>query len=435
MDADAAIWLSKSQPRVPSAGRLTYGILRFVPSDPRRPAGNPPYYWELFDREPICGSAWELWNGAADPPLIAAEGFSATEIGWSLRLNQIAPYSKAPALLERSLYNLSNLASGGDTEAMLPSDESPGRARVHSPEPKSLQFGSFIKKNLRRSLDRRLAYRGKEPYWFVAYRSDPKLFWTHTGHFRKDGFRVVEPPQESFLADPFVLTYGGATFIFAEEYPFSEGKGVISALEVRSDGHIGSAERVLERPYHLSYPFVFEHEGSVYMIPETMGSHQIELYKAKAFPFDWELVHILKADIDAVDTTLWIQDGTYYFFTNIAEPGTTPNDLLHLYMSDSLYGEWTSHPANPICADVRSSRSAGRVFPRRNKLIRPAQDCSVRYGYACQLNEIQTLSRTEYRERPVSRIEPNWYPGLIGTHTINSNETIEVIDGQIYKSR
>jgi hypothetical protein len=171
------------------------------------------------------------------------------------------------------------------------------------------------------------------------------------------------------------------------------------------------------------------------MIPETLGSRRIELYKATNFPYGWELVHTFKEDVDAVDTTLWVQDGIYYFFTNVVEAGTTPNDLLYLYCAESLTGEWRSHPANPICADVRSSRSAGGLFLRENKLIRPAQDCSVRYGYACQLNEILTLSPTEYRERPAGRIEPDWYPGLIGTHTVNSNETIEVIDGQIYKSR
>src|SRR6185312_12504981 len=102
-------------------------------------------------------------------------------------------------------------------------------------------------------------------------------------------------------------------------YPYREGKGVISVLQVKPDGRIGSAQRALERPYHLSYPFVFEHEGSAYMIPETLGSRRIELYRAKAFPFEWELVHILKEDIDAVDTTLWIQGGIYYFFTSVVE--------------------------------------------------------------------------------------------------------------------
>ena len=39
-------------------------------------------------------------------------------------------------------------------------------------------------------------------------------------------------------------------------------------------------------------------------------------------------------------------------------------------------------------------------------LYRPAQDCSVRYGYATVVHQIERLSRTEFREHEVARIEP-----------------------------
>ncbi|MFL6415143.1 MAG: hypothetical protein ACJ74Y_05670 [Bryobacteraceae bacterium] len=435
MEADAAVWLSSSGPEGSDVQKFTCGVLQFVPSEPQRRFGGPPYFWELFRDEPVCGSAWEL-SGAGKEPVITAEGYSATEIGWSLRRNQLAPYGKAPALLEKSLYRLSRHCSSDGKEALPPALQTePGQPRVEAGAPSSLQLGTFIAKNLRRSIHRRVAYRGKEPYWFVAYRFEPKLFMARTEQFQTEGFQILNAPADRFFADPFVISSRGKTYVFVEDYPYREAKGVISALELSSDGRIGRPERVLDRPYHLSYPFVFEHEGEIYMIPETMSSRRIELYRATAFPAGWELVRVLKEDVDAVDTTLWIQDGTYYFFTNVVDRGATPNDLLYLYLSDSLFGEWRPHPANPISADVRSSRSAGCLFRRGDKLIRPAQDCSIRYGYACQLNEIEVLSPTEYRERPVSRIEPNWYPGLIGTHTINSNESIEVIDGQIYRSR
>ena len=32
-----------------------------------------------------------------------------------------------------------------------------------------------------------------------------------------------------------------------------------------------AAEIILEKPYHLSYPFVFEHEDRVFTIPENFG--------------------------------------------------------------------------------------------------------------------------------------------------------------------
>ncbi len=84
-----------------------------------------------------------------------------------------------------------------------------------------------------------------------------------TGQFRKDGLEVIEPPKDSFLADPFVIARDGKNYVFVEEYPYREGKGVISVLEIDPDGRIGTVQRVLERPYHLSYPFVFEHEGLI----------------------------------------------------------------------------------------------------------------------------------------------------------------------------
>ncbi len=232
--------------RVPSAGRLTYGILRFVPSDPRRPGTETLLIiGSCFTANRFRGSAWELWNGAADPPLIAAEGFSATEIGWSLRLESDCSLCEgAGHCSRRSLYKLSNLASGGDTEARCFRRTKVREEReCHSPEPKSLQFGSFIKKNLRRSIRSatRVSRKGALLVCRLPLRSE--ALWTHERDtFGRMDFGWSSRPKDSFLADPFVISRTEAkTYIFVEEYPFREGKGVISALEVRSDGRIGSA--------------------------------------------------------------------------------------------------------------------------------------------------------------------------------------------------
>jgi hypothetical protein len=139
--------------------------------------------------------------------------------------------------------------------------------------------------------------------------------------------------------------------------------------------------------------------------------------------------------VQAVDTTLWVENGLFYFFTNITERGASVNDELSLFVAESLWGQWEPHPGNPLVTDVRRSRGAGKLFHRGGRLIRPSQDCSVRYGYACQLNEVEVLTPTRYREKPLQRIEPDWAPGLIGTHTLNSNARIELIDGQVYRQR
>ena len=63
------------------------------------------------------------------------------------------------------------------------------------------------------------------------------------------------------------------------------------------------------------------------------------------------------------------------------------------------------------------------LFSRKTeKFNRPAQNCAKRYGYGMQLNEIVTLSETDYEERPIRSIFPDWASDLRTTHTINKSE-------------
>jgi hypothetical protein len=423
--ADVVLWLSSRQPGEvpPEAARFGVWVYR---------TGEPAGFWELYHREPVTSSCLAVLDGSATPVAIISEQFTATEMGWSVTRNRAVSYWKASALILKSLRQLY------ENPAALVKSANNGRPPVESPPrtpPNHIHMVRFFLQNATRTIYRNLRYAGRDAYWFVAWRKNREKFVSQAETFHPEGFTAIPAPEGHFYADPFVLENQGRNFIFFEDYLYRERKGVISVLEIDENGQTGETHCVLERPYHLSYPFVFEHEGEIYMIPETFDAHQIELYRASCFPDCWEMVAVLKEDVHAVDTTLWVENGIFYFFTNVATKGTTPNDLLYLFCAESLTGEWYPHPANPLNADVRRSRGAGKLFKRYGKLIRPAQDCSVRYGYACQLNEVKVLSTEEYLEAPLYRIEPNWSPGLIGTHTINSNDRVEVIDGQIYKRK
>ena len=68
-------------------------------------------------------------------------------------------------------------------------------------------------------------------------------------------------------------------------------------------------------------------------------------------------------------------------------------------------------------------------------LIRPAQDCSSRYGAAIAFRRITKLDAQHYEEEPVATLGAEWHPGLVGTHTYNVDCGIEVVDGRRTKSR
>jgi len=81
-------------------------------------------------------------------------------------------------------------------------------------------------------------------------------------------------------------------------------KAHISVIEMDRDGLWKLPVKVLERDYHLSYPFLFEWNGNLYMIPETKGNKAIELYRCTRFPNKWEIRERPCGRVQAVDSTL-----------------------------------------------------------------------------------------------------------------------------------
>jgi hypothetical protein len=250
-----------------------------------------------------------------------------------------------------------------------------------------------------------------------------------------DHFRLLIPPKDRFWADPFPVQVGGKYFLFVEELLYKEGKGHISVIEMAGDGTWQPSVKVLERDYHLAYPFVFEWQGSYYMIPETSANRTIELYRSTAFPFQWEREKVLLDNIKAVDATLAEIDGGWWMFSNVYTDGASSNDELCVFYADSPLGPWKPHKLNPVKSDVRCSRPAGRLFYWNGELYRPAQDSSHAYGYAIVINRIKRLSAGDFLEEEVAKIMPKWHRSIARTHTLNHWGEFTVIDGLTYRRR
>jgi hypothetical protein len=199
---------------------------------------------------------------------------------------------------------------------------------------------------------------------------------------------------------------------------------------VDARGVAGPARRVLERPYHLSYPFVFRWNGEWYMIPETLERRAVELYRATRFPDEWAFERTLLADVDAVDATLAEIGGRWWMFFAALPPGTVEATLLHLYHAPTPLGPWTPHRRNPVKADVRDARPAGPLFRHNGAWYRPAQVGVPDYGSAMVVHRIDELSPTAFSETRVAEITPTWQQGLTGTHTIAAAGGLTVIDAR-----
>jgi hypothetical protein len=258
--------------------------------------------------------------------------------------------------------------------------------------------------------------------WYPAYRfeEEPRA----PADTFADLKRLV-PPRDRFWADPFPFARDGRTYLFLEELPYRRGKGHISVLEIDPEKGATEPVEVLKRDYHLSYPFVFEWQGEVYLLPETAADRKVRLFRCRSFPNEWEEDRVLLDGVNAVDATLAEVDGRWWMFVNIGAPGAGNWDELHLFHADTPLGPWTPHRRNPVKSDCRAARPAGRLFRRQGRLYRPAQKCAGSYGKKIALHRILELTPDTYAEEHVADLAPEWGERA---HTLNTGTGLHVVD-------
>lgn len=248
--------------------------------------------------------------------------------------------------------------------------------------------------------------------------------------FAASKFKQIALPENVFFADPFLIEKNGNRYLFFEEFDQQKNKGHISVISLDKNNEFSPIKTVLELPYHLSYPYVFESDGDYFMIPESSANKTISLYKSKNFPFEWELVMHLIENENFVDATIHYENQMWWLFACSNDPLYSTNDLLFIYYSDTLFSNnWKPHLQNPVITTIENCRPAGRIFRHNNKLYRPAQNnAHIQYGYGLKINEIIVLNENEYVEKEILAIDPHQL-GLKACHHIDYLEGLVVIDG------
>jgi hypothetical protein len=160
-----------------------------------------------------------------------------------------------------------------------------------------------------------------------------------------------------------------------------------------------SCRVVLARPFHLSYPNVFEHEGQTYMLPESARANEIALYRAVDDTLDtWQRECALIEGIPGADASVIQHGDRWWMFYAIVGPGARDQRELHVAHAPSLTGPWQPLPGNPVRVDRSGSRPAGQPFhDAAGKVILPVQDCTAGYGSALRLLRFDALEPTFVR--------------------------------------
>jgi len=236
----------------------------------------------------------------------------------------------------------------------------------------------------------------------------------------------VRDVPASTVADPFMLRMGQTWHMFFEVLNSRTKRGEIG-LAISHDGYSWRYQQiVLAEPFHLSYPYVFEHQNAVYMIPESRQANSVRLYKARKFPTDWSLICTLLEGVSFADSSVAWHKGKWWMFTEASQGFKL--DTLRLFYADELTGPWREHPQSPIIAgDPHIARPAGKIVSLGDRLIRYAQDDYPTYGQQVWAFEVTELTTGRYMERKVPP-SPILQPGQcgwnqFGMHHVDPHET------------
>ena len=410
------------------------GVWSFHHDDNRVLRGGPAGLWEVLLGWSATGAVLQRLSEDLDAGATLARTWSATN-PISVNQNRIALYRAAGPRLTHTLRELHR--RGPVALALQPGESrfQPYSRRLFvAPTTPELMRGIgrvLWRLMLRKSLDV-----GMDEQWQLLFgfdsRQSPGNVVPQSSMYRLN--RLV-PPNDRFWADPFPVMHDGRSFVFFEELVFAVGKGRIAVAELDANGLVGTPRVALERVCHLSYPFLFQHDGAWYMMPE-MGEHGAqEIFRATSFPDQWELHDTVRFGRTVVDPTLHFDGERWWLFVGTAASTESACDDLSLYHGDSPLGPWTPHAGNPVVSDARGARPAGRIFRVGDDLIRPAQDGTPTYGSAIVFKRILRLDLDAYVEEPIGRIDPDWEPSMVGTHTINAAGPLTVIDGRFRRKR
>lgn len=393
-----------------------FGILSFHHGDNRVFRGIPAGFWEVYLNIPSTGFIIQQLTEKLDGGNVVSRGSISTSSFWLLNNARITKKS--------NIFMFKTLCYIAENNA-LPSKEighAVSSEIYRFPAFKILliylfaQIFSFAKNRVLDFLNYR--YR-----WSVSFRPKESLLSDLSSSI------TINNKPNTFLADPFVVEGDGRDICFVEEFLYQNKKGRIRAYELFEESYKDLGV-VLEEDFHLSFPYIFEYNNKFYMCPETAAKNDIRIYECIEFPLKWRLKNTLISNVSAADSVIFFFEDTWFMLTNICSSKISEhNSELHLYFSDNPLSDcWKPSINNPLIFNSQTARNGG-LFQHNGKLYRINQRHGKgRYGVSFDINEVLAVNPSQYSEKLIKSVRPNFFPLLDGAHHYHLNKNFVVFD-------
>lgn len=403
-----------------------YGIWSFHHADNSINRGGPPGFWEIILNQPSVGVTLQQLTPELDGGLVIDKSFFNRH--WSFaKTNHLILEASVSMLFK----NIKNLQQGNFNTKKSPV--------YYNPLYKVPDFGITIKYIIKFYFKLITKIIEKINYKIFGIRYACWTLFIGKGDFLNSTLFRLKPvklPKNEFWADPFIFNYNDENYIFFENYDYRTKKGKISCGKVVKNKLVEVGD-VLEKDYHLSYPFIYEENGDIFLMPETNENNRLEIYKCKKFPNQWEL-YTTAFEGEKVADAFFYKDKNeikWLFVNKQADINTPMDSELFIYKVNSQdLKKIEPHKNNPVIINSKIARNGGAIFEYEGDIYRPSQaNIEGIYGRALNINKIDKLTIDEYSENTIVTTYPNFHKGLISMHHLHQKNNLFVIDGAYKK--
>lgn len=241
-------------------------------------------------------------------------------------------------------------------------------------------------------------------------------------------YNVILPTKHEWYADPFPFIYKDKKYIFVEIMSDkNNGIGKIGVCCV--DDKTPSIKCIIDEPFHMSYPNVFQLNNEIYMIPETFQAKQIRLYKAVSFPDKWEFETVLFDGAAYTDTSLFFAENNCFAISWDVE-----KEKLFLFEFDTKAKKFI--PIDDSNSTYIDKRPGGNFINYKNGCVYHAlQNADNSYGNYLHIAKVDSFDKNglvenEIATYKVDNISTNVRNNFNRNHTFNRVCDFEVVDLQ-----
>ena len=257
-----------------------------------------------------------------------------------------------------------------------------------------------------------------------------------------DVYKSLPYSTDYWYADPITFKHEGEWYLFTEAYDRKRAIGRIAVSLIDKNGNISTPRIIIAEDYHMSFPYVFEWRGDIYMIPESSDNSSINLYKCVKFPFDWKLVSQFHTTKPVVDTIVVEKNDEKLNLLGSVINENNPLLVSYQKFTIQIAGDELTFREDPDCPvnwNLRD-RNAGRPFALNDIIAVPTQESSdTDYGKKVNFRKLgENLVPEETIILSLSTGNVHFDPSIqeenmIGVHTYSQTDDLEIVDLRYYK--